>query len=68
MRATGSGLAYNCGRFATAAGVLAAGMLFTALGGDYPRVGALCALIYALGVVAIRWAPDRAAGTADDRE
>jgi len=53
VRATGSGLAYNAGRFATAAGVLLAGLLFSALGGDYPRVGAICALIYALGVGAI---------------
>jgi MFS family permease len=53
VRATGSGLAYNSGRFATAGGVMAAGVLFSALGGDYPRVGTICALIYALGVVAI---------------
>ncbi|MEZ6148631.1 MAG: hypothetical protein R3C09_00795 [Pirellulaceae bacterium] len=33
-----SGLAYNSGRFATAAGVLAAGGLFAYLGGDYARV------------------------------
>ncbi len=58
VRATGSGLAYNSGRFATAFGVLAAGYLFTALGGDYPRVGTICASIYALGLVAIWWAPD----------
>ncbi len=58
LRATGSGLAYNFGRFATAAGVLLAGLLFTAMGGDYPRVGATCALIYGLGLVAIWFAPD----------
>jgi predicted MFS family arabinose efflux permease len=58
VRATGSGLAYNSGRFATAAGVLAAGFLFKALGGDYQRVGTICASIYALGFVAIWWAPD----------
>lgn len=58
VRATGSGLAYNSGRFATAAGVLAAGFLFTALGGDYPRVGTVCASIYALGLLVIWWAPD----------
>ncbi|MST95260.1 MAG: MFS transporter [Pedosphaera sp.] len=58
VRATGSGLAYNSGRFATAAGALLAGFLFTALGGDYPRVGTLCASIYALGIVVIWWAPD----------
>lgn len=60
VRATGVGLAYNSGRFATAGGVVLAGMLFTALGGDYPRVGALCALIYALGVPVIWWAPETA--------
>jgi MFS family permease len=34
VRATGTGLAMNTGRFATAAGVLAAGALFTAFGGQ----------------------------------
>ncbi len=58
VRATGSGLAYNSGRFATAVGVLLAGFLFSALGGDYSRVGALCACVYALGLVVIRFAPD----------
>jgi len=58
VRATGSGLAYNSGRFATAAGVLLAGFLFSALGGDYARVGAWCALIYAFGIIAIWFAPD----------
>lgn len=58
VRATGSGLAYNSGRFATAFGVLAAGFLFTALGGDYSKVGTICACIYALGLIVIWWAPD----------
>ncbi len=62
VRATGSGLAYNSGRFATAFGVLAAGFLFSALGADYPRVGTICALIYGLGVIAIWWAPDTKTG------
>jgi len=53
VRATGSGLAYNSGRFATAIGVLGAGLLFSALGGDYSRVGTICAGIYALGIAAI---------------
>jgi SHS family sialic acid transporter-like MFS transporter len=52
VRATGSGLAYNFGRFGTAIGVMGAGLLFNGLGGDYPRVGATCALVYALGVFA----------------
>ena len=58
VRATGSGIAYNVGRFATAVGVFAAGALFTAVGGSYPAVGATCGLIYALGLIAIWWAPD----------
>lgn len=58
VRSTGSGLAYNSGRFATAGGVLLAGFLFSVLGGDYSRVGALCAIVYALGLVVIWFAPD----------
>jgi predicted MFS family arabinose efflux permease len=58
VRAAGSGIAYNVGRFATAAGVFAAGALFAAFGGSYPRVGATCGLIYLLGVIVIWWAPD----------
>jgi len=62
VRATGSGLAYNSGRFLTALGVLASGWLFAALGGDYARVGGLLSLVYAVGLVAIWLAPDRPAG------
>jgi SHS family sialic acid transporter-like MFS transporter len=58
VRATGSGISYNVGRFATAGGVLAAGALFTAFGGSYPAVGTAAAMIYGLGMVAIWWAPD----------
>ena len=58
VRATGSGLAYNSGRFATAGGVLASGAIFTAFGGSFPRVGAICACIYLLGMVVIWFAPD----------
>lgn len=58
VRATGSGLCYNSGRFATAGGVLLAGYIFSALGGEYPRVGAITACIYALGIFAIWFAPE----------
>ena len=58
VRATGAGIAFNTGRFATAVGVLAAGMLFTWMSGSYPRVGGTCSLIYLLGVVVIWWAPE----------
>jgi MFS family permease len=59
VRATGSGLAFNSGRFATAAGVLFSGILFKLFGGDYPTVGTYCSLIYGLGIVAIWFAPVR---------
>lgn len=58
VRSTGSGISYNVGRFATAGGVLAAGLVFTALGGSYPAVGTAAAMIYGLGMVAIWWVPD----------
>ncbi|MBN1508124.1 MAG: MFS transporter [Sedimentisphaerales bacterium] len=58
VRATGSGIAYNVGRFATAGGVFAAGVLATWFGGDFARVGAVMGLVYALGMVAIWWAPE----------
>ena len=58
VRATGSGIAYNVGRFATAAGLFAAGTLVGFFGGDYSRVGAVMALIYALGMIVIWFAPD----------
>jgi SHS family sialic acid transporter-like MFS transporter len=58
VRSTGGGMAMNVGRFATAAGVFMAGLLFAALSGNYANVGALCALVYALGMVVIWWAPD----------
>lgn len=57
VRAAGSGLAYNSGRFATAFGVLASGWVFASLGGDYPRAGTAMAWIYGLGLLAIWLAP-----------
>jgi len=66
VRATGSGLAMNSGRFATAVGVLFSGILFAALGGSYPMVGAFGALIYALGMIAIWFAPDTSGKNLED--
>jgi len=60
VRATGSGLCYNSGRFATAAGVMLAGVIFTAMGGDYAQVGSICAAIYGLGIFVIWFAPETA--------
>jgi hypothetical protein len=58
VRAAGSGMSYNVGRFATAAGVLAAGGIFHLLGGSYPAVGSAAACIYAFGILAIWFVPD----------
>jgi MFS transporter, SHS family, sialic acid transporter len=57
LRASGSGLAYNFGRFITCAGVLASGMIFVALGNSYSHVGAVCSSVYALGALLIWLAP-----------
>ena len=66
VRATGSGLAMNSGRVATAVGVFISGALFAALGGSYPMVGAFGALIYALGMIAIWFAPDTSGKSLED--
>ncbi len=66
VRAAGSGIAYNVGRFATAIGVFAAGALFSVLGGSYPKLGATCGLVYALGLIVIWWAPDTAQKRLDE--
>ncbi|MFO1020629.1 MAG: hypothetical protein U0903_08030 [Planctomycetales bacterium] len=58
VRATGSGISYNVGRFASAAGVFAAGGLMATFHGDYAQVGMITSLIYALGMVVICFAPD----------
>lgn len=57
VRATGTGIAYNTGRFATAAGLFIAGGIFAALGSDYSKTGAVCSLVYALGVVVALFLP-----------
>jgi MFS family permease len=66
VRATGTGLAYNTGRFASAAGVLGAGGLMVWSGGDYAKVGVITGLVYALGMVVIWWAPDTTGKSLDD--
>ena len=72
LRATGSGLSINAGRFATAGGVVAAGWLFGQTGGNYATIGAACALVYAAGMFVILGAPETrgelAIEQADERE
>lgn len=66
VRATGSGISYNVGRFATAVGVFMAGTLMAWFGGDYSKIGAVTGLIYAFGMIAIWFAPDTSHKTMDD--
>jgi MFS family permease len=63
VRATGAGLSMNVGRFVTAAGVLGAGSLFVWFDSSYPAIGAACALVYALGMLIVFWAPNTAGRT-----
>jgi hypothetical protein len=60
VRATGAGVAMNIGRFVTAFAVLYAGKLFSFFDNQYPVIGAACALVYALGMIVILWAPNTA--------
>ena len=58
LRAGGAGVAYNSGRFISAACVLLAGFFLQLSGGDYARVGFVCSMIYLLGLIVIWWAPE----------
>jgi SHS family sialic acid transporter-like MFS transporter len=58
VRATGTGIAYNSGRFVSAAGAFITGALMAWSGGDYARVGIISGLVYGLGMLAIWFAPD----------
>jgi MFS family permease len=58
VRATGTGVAFNFGRIATAVGVLGAGQIMQAFGGDYARMGRATCLVYLLGMIIIIFAPD----------
>jgi MFS family permease len=60
VRATGTGIAFNWGRVATAVGVLMGGQLMLTFNGDYARVGQITCLVYGLGMVVILFAPDTA--------
>lgn len=67
VRATGTGIAMNTGRFVTAGGVLLAGTLFVLLGGKYPAVGTVVGLFYGLGMITIWFAPETSGRSLDAR-
>lgn len=58
VRSTGAGVSFNFGRILTAATIFATGALQQLFAGDYARIGKVTSLTYALGMLAIAWAPD----------
>ena len=57
VRATGQGLCYNSGRIIAAGGALASGELVKFHGG-YAQMGAVITLVYLVGIVMVRFAPE----------
>lgn len=57
VRATGQGLCYNSGRIIAAGGALASGELVKFYGG-YAEMGAVITLVYLVGIVLVRFAPE----------
>ena len=66
VRAAGAGIAYNSGRFISAACVLAAGAFMAWSGGDYARVGLVTGCVYGLGLIIIWWAPETQGRSLED--
>jgi hypothetical protein len=58
VRSTGSGVSFNFGRIVTALTLFAAGMMMELFAGDYARIGRVTSLVFAVGMVAICFAPD----------
>jgi MFS family permease len=58
VRATGSGLAYNSGRFLAAAGAVSTGTLVSYFDGDYGLAVSTITLIYIVGMIIIWFAPE----------
>jgi MFS family permease len=60
VRSTGAGVSFNFGRILTAITVFASGALISSefIRGDYARLGRATSLIFALGMLAIWFAPD----------
>jgi len=58
VRSTGAGVSFNFGRIVTAMTVFTAGALMELFAGDYARIGRVTSLFFAIGMVAICFAPD----------
>jgi MFS family permease len=66
VRSTGAGVCFNFGRILTAATVFGAGALMTYFEGRYDRIGRLTSLFFAVGLIAIWFAPDTSTKKLDD--
>jgi MFS transporter, SHS family, sialic acid transporter len=58
IRSTGAGVSFNFGRIVTAVTVFTTGALTSVFAGDYARMGQATSLIFAVGMLAICFAPD----------
>ncbi len=58
VRSTGAGVSFNFGRIVTAVTIFATGVLMELFAGDYSRIGKVTSLVFAIGMVAICFAPD----------
>ncbi len=58
VRATGQGLAFNCGRIVAAVGAWQMGSLMAFFDKSYPKAGAAIVLVYLVGMVLIWFAPE----------
>lgn len=66
VRSTGAGVSFNFGRILTAITIFATGLLMTYFAGDYARIGRLTSLCFAIGVIAIAFAPDTSQKSLDE--
>ena len=66
VRSTGAGVSFNFGRILTAVTIFASGALMTYFEGDFAAIGRLTSWCFALGMLAILFAPDTTHSTLDD--
>jgi len=66
VRSTGSGVTYNFGRILTVGAVLAGGGLMSHFGKDYAQIGTLTSFVFAIGMLAILFAPDTSGKELED--
>lgn len=58
IRATGTGAAFNSGRFLAAVGAMSTGTMISYFGGDYAKACSTITLVYILGMIVIWFAPE----------